>query len=571
MEGKESESVMSSTTPPKNEVPSAAKTEEVTQQEETHVPRSGCGFLGRYPVVSILTFAVAGVAIGAFLCVWDPSNPNDKEVAVKWVGLIGDMFIRALKAVVLPLVFVNMILSIADMMAVGRASTVGVKTIALYLFTTVVASILGVISIMIFKPLFETADAVEESQSRFQLGCNVRGGDFLVHDSNGNVLCTGNLTDDGPAQYFSIVDVDGTYQATAGRGPAELTVSDTIYNGVFRNLITSNIFASFVEANFAAVVLFAIFMGAALSTSLLRKKMDTSNSIFISFLKEVDGILIQLIYWIILFTPFAVLSLIARYERVSFIFPHCLLILRVNAMYTDSCFSCISTCSAVGKQTDLTDSFSNVGVLCISVIVGLFVQVFFVYTGIFYFITRDNPFGFFKYLIPAQTTAFACASSAATMPVSLQCAEASGRIPKSIARFVIPVGATINMDGSAIYFPCTCVWLAALNGITPTFANYIMLVIVSTIGSAGTAPVPSAGIIMVLTVYNSVFNTTGIPNGFEFVVGVDWFLNRIRAAVNVTGDNIVAASIAHMVSLEEFDTSRNEDDEEVGAGEGSDE
>eukprot|EP00980_Cylindrotheca_fusiformis_P023443 scaffold10489_cov67-Cylindrotheca_fusiformis.AAC.3 len=564
MEGKESESVMSSTTPPKNEVSSAEKTEEVTQQEETHVPRSGCGFLGRYPVVSILTFAVAGIAIGAFLCVWDPSNPNDKEDAVKWIGLIGDMFIRALKAVVLPLVFVNMILSIAEMMAIGRASTVGVKTIALYLFTTVVASIIGIISIVIFKPLFETAYEVEESQPRFQLGCNVRGGEFLVHDSNGDVFCTGNLTDDDPAQYFSIVDVDGTFQTVTGSGPAELTVSDTIYNGVFRNLITSNIFASFVEANFAAVVLFAIFLGAALSTS-LRKKMDTSNSIFISFLKEVDGILIQLIYWIILFTPFAVLSLIARYERVSFIFPHCLLILCDK----ECILICVSlvppTCSAVGKQTDLTDSFANVGVLCISVIVGLFVQVFFVYTGIFYFITRDNPFGFFKYLIPAQTTAFACASSAATMPVSLQCAEASGRIPKPIARFVIPVGATINMDGSAIYFPCICVWLAALNGITPTVANYIMLVIVSTIGSAGTAPVPSAGIIMVLTVYNSVFNTTGIPDGFEFVVGVDWFLNRIRAAVNVSGDSIVAASIAHMVSLEESDTSRNEDDEEVGA------
>eukprot|EP00980_Cylindrotheca_fusiformis_P019241 scaffold6562_cov69-Cylindrotheca_fusiformis.AAC.1 len=97
-------------------------------------------------------------------------------------------------------------------MAVGRASTVGVKTIALYLFTTVVASILGVISIMIFKPLFETADEVKESQPRFQLGCNVRGGEFLVHDSNGNVFCTGNLTDDDPAPHFSIVDVDGTFQ-----------------------------------------------------------------------------------------------------------------------------------------------------------------------------------------------------------------------------------------------------------------------------------------------------------------------------------------------------------------------
>eukprot|EP00980_Cylindrotheca_fusiformis_P000393 scaffold98_cov78-Cylindrotheca_fusiformis.AAC.2 len=196
---------------------------------------------------------------------------------------------------------------------------------------------------------------------------------------------------------------------------------------------------------------------------------------------------------------------------------------------------------------------------------GMFVHVFFVYTGIFYFITRDNPFGFLKFVLPAQTTAFACASSAATMPVSLACAEASGRVPKPIARFVIPLGATINMDGSAIYFPCACVWLAVLNGLTPTFANYIMLAILSTIGSAGTAPVPSAGLVMVLTAYNSVFNTTGVPDGFEFVVAIDWFLDRLQTVVNVTGDNVVAASISHMVSLEESDTTSRRDDEEVGS------
>eukprot|EP00980_Cylindrotheca_fusiformis_P012005 scaffold2838_cov112-Cylindrotheca_fusiformis.AAC.7 len=484
---------MSSPPPPQKQVSSVDGKEQVAQ-EETHVPRAGCGILGRYPVTSVLIFAVVGVGIGVGLSTWDPSDPNDKEVAVKWIGLIGDMFIRVLKAVVLPLVFVNVILSIVEMMAVGRASTVGGKTIGLYLLTTLIASIIGIVSIMIFRGLFETSDEIDESQSRFQLGCNATGGDILAQDSNGNVFCSANLTDDDPTQYFSIVDVDGTF-VTNGDGPAELTVSETIYDGVFGKLITSNIFESFVDSNFAAVVLFAIFMGAALSTSLLKKKMDNSESVFISFLKEIDGILITLIHWIILFTPFAVLSLIAR----------------------------------------------------------------------------DNPFGFLKYILPAQTTAFACASSAATMPVSLECAEASGRIPKPIARFVIPLGATINMDGSAIYFPCACVWLAVLNGLTPTFANYIMLVILSTIGSAGTAPVPSAGLVMVLTAYNSVFNTTGVPDGFEFVVAIDWFLDRLQTVVNVTGDNIVAASISHMVSLEESDTSSSIDDEEIRAEEGSDE
>jgi Na+/H+-dicarboxylate symporter len=181
---------------------------------------------------------------------------------------------------------------------------------------------------------------------------------------------------------------------------------------------------------------------------------------------------------------------------------------------------------------------------------GMLVHVFLVYTSIFYFTTGDNPFGYFKFIIPAQTTAFACASSAATMPVTFQCVEASGRVPSAVARFIIPLGATINMDGSAIYFPCACIWLAVLNGITPNFGNYILLCILSTIGSAGTAPVPSAGLVMVLTAYNTVFGTTGVPDGFEFIVAIDWFLDRLQTVVNVSGDTIVAATIAHIVKLD---------------------
>jgi Na+/H+-dicarboxylate symporter len=91
------------------------------------------------------------------------------------------------------------------------------------------------------------------------------------------------------------------------------------------------------------------------------------------------------------------------------------------------------------------------------------------------------------------------------------------------------------MDGSAIYFPCACIWLAVLNGITPNFGNYILLCILSTIGSAGTAPVPSAGLVMVLTAYNTVFGTTGVPDGFEFIVAIDWFLDRLQTGEQIYG------------------------------------
>jgi Sodium:dicarboxylate symporter family len=101
------------------------------EDQDNAVPQAGCGILGRYPVLSVLLFALAGVAVGVGLTFWEPEDPEDKTKCIKWLGLIGDMFIRALKAVVLPLVFVNVILSMVDMMSVGRASAVGGKSIGL--------------------------------------------------------------------------------------------------------------------------------------------------------------------------------------------------------------------------------------------------------------------------------------------------------------------------------------------------------------------------------------------------------------------------------------------------------
>lgn len=172
-------------------------------------------------------------------------------------------------------------------------------------------------------------------------------------------------------------------------------------------------------------------------------------------------------------------------------------------------------------------------------------QVFIVYIGAYALITRSNPFAYLKHITPAQTMAFASASSAATIPMTIKSVLSTGRVSETITRFVVPLGATVNMDGGAIYFPCACIWLAVLNGITPTVSDYILLVIIATIGSAGTAPVPSASLVLIITAYNTVFNTTGTPYGFSFIFAVDWFMDRLRTVVNVTGDTIVTGLVSH--------------------------
>lgn len=203
---------------------------------------------------------------------------------------------------------------------------------------------------------------------------------------------------------------------------------------------------------------------------------------------------------------------------------------------------------AIGDQNDLGSAFANVGLLVVTFLIAAILQVLVVYIVIFAVVTKSNPFTFLKCLIPAQTMAFASASSAATLPMTLTSVMATGRVPETIVRFVVPLGATINMDGTALYFPCACIWLAVLNGITPNAASYILLVIISSVGSAGAAPVPAASLALIITAYNTVFNTTGTPDGFVFIIAIDWLVDRICTVLNVTGDSVVAGMVAHLSS-----------------------
>ncbi len=195
--------------------------------------------------------------------------------------------------------------------------------------------------------------------------------------------------------------------------------------------------------------------------------------------------------------------------------------------------------------------FQNIGYHIAATMFGWAFQVIFVYWGMFYVMTRINIVKYHKCLIPAQTMAFACASSAATIPTSLASVKKTGIVPDTIAGFVIPLGATVNMDGGAIYFVTACVWMAHLNGLEVTAANYAMLVLIATLGSIGTAPVPSASLVLIITAYNTVFNTTGVPDGFAYILAIDWFMDRCRTVLNVTGDLVISGITSVRYPLED--------------------
>jgi Na+/H+-dicarboxylate symporter len=268
-------------------------------------------------------------------------------------------------------------------------------------------------------------------------------------------------------------------------------------------------------------------MGIAISKILVRLGKDPSSFTLMTLLMDIDKVLGVMISWVIMCTPFAVCSLII---------------------------------AAIGVHDDLAEVFKMVGLLIGCAMLAFVMQVVFVYFGLYVFFIKKSPRKYLRAIAPAQVLAFCSASSAATVPVSIKSAVSSGDVPHAVANFVIPLGATVNMDGSAIYFPCACIWLAIYNGIKPTAVDYVLLVIIATFGTMGTAPVPSASLKLIVTAYNTVFNSTGTPDGFSYIFAVDWFMDRCRTVVNVTGDTFVTAIISHIAPLDDRET----DDETEG-------
>jgi Na+/H+-dicarboxylate symporter len=487
-----------------------------------------CAFTQKHQILTILFFALLGVGLGVGLSFWEPANADSdtKKITLQWIGLIGDLFLRSLKCFVLPLVFVNVIISVVDMMTIGKASSIGWTVIGLYLFTTVAAAFFGSISTLMFMGLYNTEEidaTAVDSTPYVQLECGDEGS-FLGEDESGTVSCSANNT----GSNFMIYDINGVFATNnKAEGVAQVSLSDTIYNGIFTKIVPDNVIGAFAGNNFAAVIFFAIIFGAALSP-LVQKGKGKIDYHLMAIFSESDNVFQRIIRWIIMLTPYAVCSLIAE---------------------------------AIGDQDDLPSLFANIGLLMASAMTAWIFQLVFVYIGLFAVLTKSNPIQYLKHIVPAQIFAFACASSAATIPISLAAVKSTGRVPDTIGRFVIPLGATVNMDGGAVYFVCACIWLAVLNGEDVTIASFLLLIIIATVGSIGTAPVPSASLVLIITAYNTVFNTTGTPNGFGYILAIDWFMDRCRTATNITGDCVVAGIVAHRCPIE--DITNNGDIEDI--------
>lgn len=283
--------------------------------------------------------------------------------------------------------------------------------------------------------------------------------------------------------------VDEAAEVQQTRGPLQPLI----------DIVPENIFDSMsVNSNMLQIIFFSLLVGVAMISlpfgeiKAFKKVLDAGNAIV---LKIVDLMM--------LFAPYGVFALIATLiaEAPSF------------------------------------DVFKALGMYAFTVVLGLLLLVYGVYSLFVYFFGRINPFRFFKAILPAQLLGFSTSSSAATLPVTMECAEENLHIRKDVLSFVLPIGATINMDGTCLYQGVAAVFIAQVMGHDLTTAQQLSIIVTATLASIGAAAVPGAGILMLVIVLESI----GIsPAGIALIFAVDRPLDMLRTATNISGDSMVA-------------------------------
>lgn len=271
-----------------------------------------------------------------------------------------------------------------------------------------------------------------------------------------------------------------------------------------QDIIPENIFAAASEnTNMLQVIFFAIFLGIAM-IMISEKKSKPVREFFVSL----NDIILEMINLVMRIAPLGVFALLA----------------------------------ALVVEAPSGDLFIALLSYALTVVLGLFILLI-IYVLLIWLFGKVQPRDFFKAMMPAQLLAFSTSSSAATLPVTMDCVEKGLKVDKEISSFVIPIGATINMDGTSLYQAVAAVFIAQAFGMDLNFMQQLSIVVTAVLASIGSAAVPSAGIIMIVIILNQV----GIPEaGLALIFAIDRPLDMLRTTINVSGDATVSRIVAKM-------------------------
>ncbi len=389
------------------------------------------------------------------------------EFTNDWIAPFGTIFLNLLKLIAIPLVIASLIAGVASLSDVRKLSRVGGKTILIYMTTTTIAVILGLVIVNMLQP---GGTVPEEMRQELQ------------------------------ATYQE--DVEATEGLAAGaqqRGPLQPLV----------DIVPSNFFESATDnANMLQIVFFSIFAGICLL--LIPPKMAAP---LVTFFDALTALVIKMVEMIMYIAPIGVFALLAG----------------------------VITSIAGDDPQAIVELLGALAYYMLCVILGLAIMATLVYPTLLKIFSTLPVSTFFKGIAPAQLVAFSTSSSGATLPVTMECAEKNLGVSEEISSFVLPLGATINMDGTALYQGVAAVFIAQVLGLSLSIGAQLTIVLTAVLASIGTAAVPSAGIVMLIIILEAV----NIPAaGIALILGVDRPLDMLRTTVNITGDAMTASVVA---------------------------
>lgn len=403
----------------------------------------------------VLIGLIGGIVFGLIAHAFFPAQFND--LAAKWVLTpVGNVFLRGIKLIVVPLVLCSLICGSASIGDIRKLGRVGGKIMSYYLITTALAVSLALLFANIVSP---------------GIGLNIPL----------------------PTEY------------KAAEAPFVMDI--------FVNMIPTNPIESLVKGEMLQIIVFAVLFGVSLTL------IGEPAKPLLNMINQVNDVMIKIIGIVMLTAPFGVFALISK------------------------------VLIAQGIEVLLPLIKYSITILFV-----LLLQILLVYGLALKVLGKVNPIKFFKKFWTVMVVAFSTSSSNATIPVNLDVCQKKLGIPESISSFTIPLGATVNMDGTAIMQGVAAVFIAQLFGIDLSFQQQLLIIVAATLASIGTAGVPGAGIVMLAMVLQQV----GIPlEGIAIVLSVDRIIDMCRTVVNITGDavgTVIVANSEKELNLETYNS-----------------
>ncbi|KAK5888568.1 hypothetical protein CesoFtcFv8_014649 [Champsocephalus esox] len=459
-------------------------------------------------ILSVLA-VVIGCLLGFFL-----RGKRLSEQEVKYFQFPGELLMRMLKMLILPLVVSSLMSGLAALDA-KCSSRLGIMTISYYLWTTFVAVVVGILMVYIIhpggaaqkedsdgskKPMTSSADALLDLirnmfpanlvQATFQQYRTQRVPELILKPTVAQLL---DETTTRRVYIYGIQDDNGT---DIQNFSLDLTPPPDV--------IMKTSPGTSEGMNVLGIVIFSATMGIMLG------RMGPNGSALVNFCQSVNEAVLKIVAIVIWYFPFGIVFLVAG---------------KILEMDDPS---------AMGKK---------LGFYAITVVMGLVLHGLFILPAMYFFITKKSPIVYIRGILQALLISLATSSSSATLPITFKCLLENNHIDRRIIRFVLPVGATINMDGTALYEAVAAIFIAQVNNYELDFGQIITISITATAASIGAAGIPQAGLVTMVIVLTSV----GLPtDDITLIIAVDWALDRFRTMVNVMGDALATGIMAHI-------------------------